>query len=214
MISIQDTEDLRCRLEQSLTSLISKIGPIKIGTKNQFPYGWRKAAKGRTVWRILEEAINQNLEASFQEYGMVSMESSESEVSVYDSHIRFHGSDADIYLNVKSAVAGGRTNKDDISKAIGLQQFFSENIERQLFICTFVINFRDDMSIELISCHVMPVSWLPDIYVNPSNNGNLQSSKYKDIDLATKRTNEQFFKELEAEMEVARQKRAAKRRKG
>ena len=65
MISIQDTEDLRCRLEQSLTSLISKIGPIKIGTKNQFPYGWRKAAKGRTVWRILEEAINQNLEASF-----------------------------------------------------------------------------------------------------------------------------------------------------
>ncbi len=207
MTSIQETEDLRYRLEQSLASLVGKIGPIKIGTKSQFPYGWRKAAKGRTVWRILEEAINQNLEASFQEYGMVSMESSESEVSVFDSHIRFQGSNADIYLNVKSAVVGGRKNKDDISKAIGLRQFFSENIERQLFICTFVINFRDDMSIELVGCHVMPIAWLPDIYVNPSNNGNLQSSKYKDISLASKRTNEQFLKELETEMEVARQKK-------
>lgn len=212
MITIQDTEKLRQRLEQSLTSLIGRIGPIRIGTPNQFPYGWRKAAKGRTVWRILEEAINQNLEASFQNYGMTFMEPSESEISVYDSHIRFQGSNADVYLNVKSSVAGGRKNKDDISKATGLQQFFMENMERQLFICTFVINFLDDISIELMGCHVMPIAWIPDIYVNPSNNGNLQSSKYKDISLATKRTNAQFFDKLETEMEVARQKRAAKRR--
>jgi len=211
MISIEETENLRNRLEQCFTSLIKKIGPIRIGTTNQFPYGWRKAAKGRTVWRILEEAINQNLEASYQAYGMSLMESSESEVSIYDSHIRFQDSAADVYLNVKSAVFGGRKNKDDISKAVGLQQFFSENIERQLFICTFVINFLDDMSIELIDSHVMPVAWLPDIYVNPSNNGNLQSSKYKDICMATKRSNEQFLKELEAEMIVAQQKKAAKR---
>lgn len=212
MITIQDTEKLRQRLEQNLTSLICRIGPIRVGTPNQFPYGWRKAAKGRTVWRILEEAINQNLEASFQNYDMTFMESSDSEISVYDSHIRFQGSNADVYLNIKSSVAGGRKNKDDISKAIGLQQFFSENMERQLFICTFVINFLDDMSIELMACHVMPIAWIPDIYVNPSNNGNLQSSKYKDISMAAKRTNEQFFDELETEIEVARQKRAAKRR--
>lgn len=213
MITVEETEKLRQKIKQSLTCLIKRIGPIHIGSSSQFPYGWRKAAKGRTVWRILEEAINQNLEATFKDYDIYLMEASESEVSVYDSHIRFNNSNADVYLNVKSAVANGRKNKDDISKAIKLYQFFKEGIERQLFICTFVIDFRDDMSIEIIECHVMPIAWLPDIYVNPSNNGNLQSSKYKDINHAEKRTNKMFFKKLQDEIKVARKKKAAKRHK-
>jgi hypothetical protein len=59
----------------------------------------------------------------------------------------------------------------------------------------------------------MPISWLPDIYVNPSNNGNLQSSKYKDIALSTKRTNQQFLQELKDEMKVAQNKKEEKRKK-
>ena len=33
------------------------------------PYGWRKAAKGRTVWRIVEEVISQGLEFQAKELG-------------------------------------------------------------------------------------------------------------------------------------------------
>lgn len=211
MVSIEETEYFRQRLETSLSSLIAGIGPISIGTPRQFPFGWRKAAKGRTVWRILEEAINQNLEVSFRDYDMVLVEPSPSEVSVYDTRVRFQGYDTNIYLNVKSAVADGRRNKDDISKADGLFQFFSIDPDRQLFICTFVIRFGGDMNIEFADCHVMPIMWLPDIYVNPSNNGNLQSSKYKDLSAATRRTNSEFLIALGKEMEIARQKRAAKR---
>ena len=211
MITIEQTEEYRSIVQKSLNQLVRDIGPIQIGSKRHFPFGWRKAAKGRTVWRILEEIINQNLEVKYKEYGLSSMQSSESEVSVYDSHIKLNGCAANIYLNVKSAVAGGRTNKDDISKAVGLRDFFREDIDRQLFICTFVIDFRDDMCLELKQCFVMPVSWLPDIYVNPSNNGNLQSSQYKNIETAIRRTNQEFITELNREIEVARQKRAAKR---
>ncbi len=60
----------------------------------------------------------------------------------------------DIYLNVKSAVAGGRKTTMTFQR----QQFFLENIERQLFICTFAINFRDDMSNELVGYHVILLS--------------------------------------------------------
>ena len=213
MTPIEETEHFRRRLETSLLSLTKKIGPISIGTPRQFPFGWRKAAKGRTVWKILEEAINQNLEVSFQDYGMSSVEPSPSEVSVYDTRLRFNDYDKDIYLNVKSAVAGNKSNKDDISKAMGLFQFFSENLDRHLFICTFVIRFRQDMVIEFEGCHVMPVTWLPDIYVNPSNNGNLQSSKYKDLHTATKRTNGEFLAALQIGIEVARQKQTEKRQR-
>lgn len=59
----------------------------------------------------------------------------------------------------------------------------------------------------------MPIAWLPDIYVNPSNNGNLQSSKYKSLDTAIKRTFPEFYRLLLDEIEVARQKREAKRKK-
>jgi len=54
-------EHERQKLEKALNTMISKIGPIPIANKRIMPYGWRKAAKGRTVWRIIEEIISQNL---------------------------------------------------------------------------------------------------------------------------------------------------------
>lgn len=209
MLTIQQIESIRLKLEADLNQLIERIGPIQIGNTRQFPYGWRKAAKGRTVWRIIEEAINQNLESNFSKLQMQSIEPSESEVSVYDTKIKYDGQYA--YFNIKSAVLGGRTNKDDISKAEGLKAFFDEDMERPLYICTFVLNFLDDMQISISSCHVMPTTWLPDIYVNPSNNGNLQSSKYKNIDEAVKRTNEEFYTLLIEEMKAASRKKAKKK---
>ena len=209
-LTIQQTEAYRAKLETCLNLLKDKIGVIQIGSSQQFPFGWRKAAKGRTVWRIVEEAINQNLERFHEELGISEIEPSDSEVSVYDTKIKFQGDTGFIYTNIKSAVLGGRTNKDDISKAEGLRKFFEEDLDRQLFVSTFVIRFDDEMTITLTDCHVMPIMWLPDIYVNPSNNGNLQSSKYKDVNEATIRTNTEFFDELSSAIEIAQGKRRKK----
>jgi hypothetical protein len=208
--TIQQTEEYRVKLENCLNILKNKIEKIQIGSSKQFPFGWRKAAKGRTVWRIVEEAINQNLEKYHEELGIASIEPSDSEVSVYDTKIKFIGDKDFIYTNIKSAVLGGRTNKDDISKANGLQNFFQQDVDRQLFISTFVIRFDDEMTISLTDCHVMPIMWLPDIYVNPSNNGNLQSSKYKDVKDAVRRTNDEFFSELSSAVDIAQGKRRKK----
>ena len=43
------------------------------------------------------------------------------------------------------------------------------------------------MSIEIDKCIVFPVAWISDVYINPSNNGNLQSRKYKDLAAAIKK---------------------------
>ncbi len=77
-------------------------------------------------------------------------------------------------------------------------------------IATFLIKFNADMSIELIKAAVMPVAWIPDVYVNPSNNGNLQSSYAKDLDKAVKRTNAEFIVELSNAIAIANQKKKQK----
>jgi len=73
-----------------------------------------------------------------------------------------------------------------------------------------LIEFTDTMAVRLQSSSVIPVSWIPDIYVNPSNNGNLQSSKYKDIDLAIRRTNQEFLIEFLKAYDIALEKRRRK----
>jgi len=70
MTNINSTRRVRDELDNALTNLISDIGPIQIGNTDQMPFGWRKAAKGRTVWRILEEVINQNLEKIIRNMGL------------------------------------------------------------------------------------------------------------------------------------------------
>lgn len=212
-MTIEDTEKLRNELETALNKVANSLGKIQIGSKSQFPYGWRKAAKGRTIWRILEEAITQNLENKYKEFGFDELNTAESEVGVYDFSGKFTDINSPFYVNIKSAVIGARTNKDDISKAIRLLEFFNEDPERKLFIASFLIKFEEDMSVLVTDAIVMPTMWLPDIYVNPSNNGNLQSSKYKAIDQAIKRTNEEFISALTDEIEVARKKKEAKAKK-
>ncbi|WP_026786510.1 hypothetical protein [Planktothrix rubescens] len=209
-MSIERVEQLRSKLETSLNLVVQSLGEIQIGSVEQFPFGWRKAAKGRTVWRILEEAITQNLEKSYQNYGFSSIKAADSEVGVYDFSGTVLDDDEKFYVNIKSAVIGSRTNKDDISKAQKLKEFFDEDINRKLFIATFLIKFNSNMTVLVISAKVMPIMWLPDIYINPSNNGNLQSSKYKDISSAIRRTNVDFFREFLQEMEVAKKKRKQK----
>ena len=209
-MTIKHTENLRNQLQDSFDKLVAEIGMRKISTKKQFSFGWRKAAKGRTVWRILEEIITQNLEKKFTHFYLDEITPSESEVSVYDFECKVSGSDTPLYVNIKSAVLGGRKNKDDISKAVGLEDFFDADVNRQFFIATFFIRFNDDMTIEIVSTTVFPVTWIEDIYVNPSNNGNLQSSKYKNLSDAKKRTNKTFLKALKKEMAVAAEKRRQK----
>lgn len=209
MNSMKRTELGRSALESGLKSLIKDVGKIKIGNSKQFPYGWGKAAKGRTVWRILEELVTQNLKKNAREYGFESVREADSEVGVYDFECKLAGSNSPIFVNVKSAVEGGRQNKDDISKAKGLMDFYESHPEADLFIATMCIAFYDDMSIELVDVFVVPLAWLPDIYVNPSNNGNLQSNKYKDFASATRRSNVDFVAVLGEAIEVAREKRVA-----
>ena len=106
-----------------------------------------------------------------------------SEVGVYDFSYSHNGKQ-ETYVNIKSAVQGARKNKDDISKAIKLKSFLEKNPDAILLIASIEISFSENpMKVGLERCYIVPVTWLPDVYVNPSNNGNLQSSKYKDFDL-------------------------------
>ena len=74
----------RSYLEDRLNLLIHNIGDIPIASNRIMPYGWRKAAKGRTVWRIVEEVISQGLESQVSSLGFDSVHPAESEVGVYD----------------------------------------------------------------------------------------------------------------------------------
>ncbi len=197
-------------LEDKLNLLIKNIGSIPIANKAIMPYGWRKAAKGRTVWRIVEEVISQGLEYQAKTLGFDSVSPAESEVGVYDFKFQYDGNKTS-YVNIKSSVQGGRTNKDDISKAEGLIEFYNQSPNANLYIATFVISFKSDMTIGLEKCIVFPTAWVPDVYVNPSNNGNLQSSQYKDVSNAIKRTPQEFLSVLKEANDVAIAKKKAKK---
>lgn len=196
-------------LQKSFDLLIAKIGPIRIGSPKQFPFGWRKAAKGRTVWRIVEEIITQNLEKHHASLGLLGVEPSESEVSVYDMAC-YYQHESPLYINIKSAVVGGKRNKDDISKADGLIQFFT-NPNQLFFVATFFIRFNNDMTITIEKAVVFPLAWISDIYVNPSNNGNLQSAYYKDLSYAVKRSNEEFLPLFYEAVNLANEKKSKKK---
>lgn len=210
-MTIEETEILREKLQNSCDLLIQRIGQIQIGSTDLFPYGWRKAAKGRTVWRIVEEVITQNLEKYHSDFNLDSIHSSDSEVTVYDMKCVY--GDLSAYINIKSAVLGGKRQKDDISKADGLKAFYADNIEKQFFVATFFIQFNANMSIEITKAIVFPIAWIPDIYVNPSNNGNLQSAYYKDLGDAVKRTNNQFVPLLHDAIQIADKKKQEKKKK-
>lgn len=210
-MKVKEIDELRKKLQLSCDLLIKKIGKIQIGTPELFPYGWRKAAKGRTVWRIVEEIITQNLEKHHTDFKVDSVNASDSEVTVYDMKCIFGTQEA--YINVKSAVVGGKRQKDDISKAKGLKEFYDEDENRQFFVATFFIQFNTDMSIEIAKAVVFPIAWIPDIYVNPSNNGNLQSAYYKDMKDGVKRTNKEFLPLFQKAIEVANKKKRKKQQK-
>lgn len=207
MNDVQITAAVRKALEASLKGLVQRIDKVQIGNAGQFPYGWGTAGKGRSVWRILEELITQNLQMYGRNFGMVKLAKPNSEVGVYDFEIHLEGFVKPVFVNVKSAVEGGRTNKDDISKARGLLKFYEENPAHELFISTISLRFNADMSVSLVDVVVMPTAWLPDLYVNPSNNANLQSSQYKNIANAKVRTNAEFVEELKVAIGVADKKR-------
>lgn len=203
-------EEERNNLEKKLNQLIENIGDIPIANKKIMPYGWRKAAKGRTVWRIVEEIISQGLEFQAKELGFDSVHAADSEVGVYDFKFEYDGN-KESYVNIKSSVKDGRTNKDDISKAERLIEFYNENPNANLYVATFVIQFKEDLTIGLEKCIVFPTAWIPDVYVNPSNNGNLQSSHYKNLADAVKRTPQEFLECLKAENKVALEKKRKKK---
>lgn len=135
-------------LEDKLNILIKNIGDIPVANARIMPYGWRKAAKGRTVWRIVEEIISQGLESQAKELGFDSVHPADSEVGVYDFRFCYDGN-KESYVNIKSSVKDVRTNKDDISKAAKLIDFYHENPAANLYVATFVISFKPDMTIGL-----------------------------------------------------------------
>ena len=211
--TIKEIKQQQEKLTTCLADLIQRIGKVNIGKPEQFPYGWRKAAKGRTVWRIVEELITQNLENKHTDIGIDAVEPSDSEVSVYD--MKCTVSDlAPMYINIKSAVSGRDNSKDDISKGEKLKAFYDEDPSRDFFVATFFIKFNEDMSIEIDGVSVFPIAWLKtdDIYVNPSNNGNLQAKYYKDIAYASKRTNKTFIPLLSKAIKAANKKKADKQK--
>lgn len=203
---VVDVETEREFLEDRLNDLIKHIGNIPIANNRIMPFGWRKAAKGRTVWRIVEEVISQGIESKYKKLGFESVAPANSEVGVYDFKFSCLGN-KDAYVNIKSSVVGCKKSKDDISKADKLIDFYEQNPDVNLYIATFSINFNSDLTIGFDKCTVFPTAWLPDVYVNPSNNANLQSSMYKDLNFATKRSPLEFYKCLVQANEVAMAKK-------
>lgn len=206
---MNDLENDVNTLNNCFNKVIRNIGEISIGNKKQFPFGWRKAAKGRTVWRIVEEAIVQNAEKCFNNSNEYKVKSSDSEIGVYDLTIEPKKSSEQLYINIKSAVKSGKKRRDDISKADKLKEFYEEDINKKLFIATFIIDFTVNMTINICNVIVKPINWIPDIYVNPSNNGNLQSSEYKS-ELSEIRTNEEFLTELKKQINISNDKKINK----
>ena len=103
--------------------------------------------------------------------------------------------------------------RDEEAELSRIVKYTYADTNKQLFVATFYIQFNDNMSIEITKAVVYPIAWISDIYVNPSNNGNLQSSKYKDLLLAQKRTNDAFIKELLKAKAIADKKKAKKKAK-
>ena len=66
------------------------------------------------------------------------------------------------------------------------------------------------MTIGLDKCIIFPTAWIPDVYVNPSNNGNLQSSMYKKLESAKKRTPAEFLECLIKANDIALNKKSHK----
>lgn len=203
---IENTDKERARLQAAIDQLLPSIRTVPIANRALMPFGWRKAAKGRTVWRIIEEVISQNLEAHAKELGFETFDHAESEVGVYDFSYSFEQSQTS-FVNIKSAVAGTRSSKDDISKAVRLLEHYEKYPQADFYIATFEMRFTSTPSVTIDDCVVMPLAWIPDVYVNPSNNGNLQSSHAKHLDKAIKRTNDEFLAELKSANEIAVQKR-------
>ena len=113
-------------------------------------------------------------------------------------------------VSIKSGSDQRANSKDDLSKANKLLEFYNKHEEAHIFIATFEIEFHDDMHISLANCYIMPLAWIPDVYVTPSNNGNMQSSKYKNLEAAIKRTTKEFIVELKKANQIAIKKRAKK----
>jgi|GEM_PF-445066 len=209
-MTIEEIEELRAGLQNSFDLLVKKIDKIQIGTKEQFPYGWRNAGKGRTVWRIVEEVVTQNLENYFKEFNLQSIAVAESEVCIFDFECKLQGIENTAYVNIKTSVNGGKSQKDDISKGDGLKAFYEEDDNKTFFVGTFFIDFNEDMTIQIDRAVVFPIAWIQDIYVNPSNNGNLQSKYYKNIEDAVKRSDSDFYKLFTNALAFAKSKKDAK----
>lgn len=210
---IKRTADAHAAIRVAVETVIEDLGALTIGTGKQFPFGWRKAGKGRTVWRLVEEVIVQGLEARAADLGLVSVTPAASEIGVFDVAVELAEPSMTCYINIKAAANNGKIQKDDVSKAKSLELFYQQNPTDQLFLATIYMDFTsndDSLRVELKRCSVLPVAWIPDVYVNPSNNGNLQSSKYRDASLAVERTNTEFLAELRSAMERASISRAAK----
>lgn len=207
-MNIKETDILREGLQKSFDKLISKIEKIQIGNRNQLPYGWRKANKGRTVWRIVEEVITQNLERYKETFDLDNVVVADSEVGIYDLHCSLKGNPNIVYINLKTTLLNGKSQKDDISKAEKLKEFYDNLNKKTLFIVSLFLKFNDDLSIEIEKVTVFPLDWIGDIYVNPSNNGNLQSKEYKSLNNAVKRDSQKFYELLMDEIEFSNLKKS------
>ena len=78
------------------------------------------------------------------DFKLQSITASGSEVSVFDFECKLIRNETPIYINIKSVVLGGRKNKDDISKEIGLRDFSAEDINKTFFVSILFIIFNDE----------------------------------------------------------------------
>jgi hypothetical protein len=166
---------------------------LPIGGPEHFPDGWQRAAKGRTVWRIAELAVLQNLKRIAESEGLVDFTQAETETHPFDFHCRI-ARVGETQVNLKTYTDRARKGgNEDVSKALRLLDFMQSYPEVVLLLASVKIEFHDDpFGIQIGQPSVVPLAWLGDIYVNGSSNKNLMTASARRPDACIERSHAEF----------------------
>lgn len=171
----------------------------------------------RSVSWLIQQIVTQNLKKYRQELEFFSIEIPETkslsndtynDLEIWDVAVSLPNEPVKYHINIKTCSSSNtRKNKDDISKADKIVDWYRNNPDSIMLLLGVVVDFREHSLGFSGEVWIANYAWIPDIYVNPRNN-NLQSSKYKYE--SKKRTNEVFVGELKKAIQIALEKKTEK----
>lgn len=206
-------------INQKVSYMLNKshLRDFQLLSREVAPEGVKPIA--RSVSWLIQQVITQNLKRYSQELGFSSIEVPQTksltnetynDIEIWDTAVSFPKDPNKYYVNIKTcSSSNSRINKDDISKADKIVDWYRNNPDGIMLLLGVVVDFRENSLGFTGEVWVANYAWIPDIYVNPRNN-NLQSSNYKHT--SVRRTNEDFVTELRSALQIAFNKKTKKAR--